>query len=108
MKISTTALFTAAMLASPFAGLADEARNAPSDTLKTRADRISYATAYQIASDFRRQGWTLHPEALLQGALDASRGQKPALSPSEMRLMLRLLQQRARPASTKTNADKPE
>ena len=108
MKLSWIALLSTAMLASPHAAFANETPNASSKALKTRADRISYATAYQIASDFRRQGWTLHPESLLQGALDASRGEKPALSPSEMRLMLRLLQQRTRPASAKTRAATPK
>ncbi len=101
MKLSTKHLFAAALLLGARLGFADTPVQAATDTLKSRADRISYATAYQIASDFRRQGWSLHPEALLQGALAASRGQKPALSPSEMRLMLRLLQQRTRsPAKT--------
>ncbi len=109
--MKTPILLAVALLAETTAQAAKPAAELPEvGPLQSRADRISYATAYHIASDFKRQGWTLRPEALLAGAYDASRGKPPALSESEMRLMLRLLQQRtAKPQAeqTKASATKP-
>ena len=36
--------------------------------------RINYSIGYQIGGDFKRQGWQLQPEILIQGIRDAVHG----------------------------------
>jgi FKBP-type peptidyl-prolyl cis-trans isomerase FklB len=56
--------------------------------------RTSYSIAYQVGSDFKRQGVDIDPKVLLQGIQDAISGHDPVLTRNEMREVLIGLQDR--------------
>ena len=51
---------------------------------QSEADRINYSVGYQVGGDFRRQGWDLDPELLLQGVRDAFADAEPKMIPAQM------------------------
>ena len=54
--------------------------------------RINYSVGYQVGGDFRRQGIELDPEVVAKGIEDALSGNKPLMTPVEMRKELTELQ----------------
>jgi len=60
--------------------------------LKDEKVRLGYSVGYQIGSDFLRQGKDIDPDVLLKGVMDAMLGNKPIMSPKEMRTVLTDLQ----------------
>jgi len=56
--------------------------------LKSENEKINYSVGYQIGGDFRRQGVTIAPDALLQGIKDAIAKKSSAIPPEEMRTLL--------------------
>jgi FKBP-type peptidyl-prolyl cis-trans isomerase FklB len=66
--------------------------------------RINYSVGYQVGGDFRRQGIELDPEVVAKGIEDALSGNKPLMTPVEMRKELTDLQRRAS-AKQQTAAD---
>ena len=56
--------------------------------------RINYSVGYQVGGDFRRQGLELDPEVVAKGIEDALSGNKPLMTPAEMRKALTELQRR--------------
>lgn len=50
--------------------------------------RINYSLGYQIGGDFKRQGVTMNPEAVVRGIEDALAGGKPLIPPAEMKTTL--------------------
>lgn len=61
---------------------------APVRELKDEQSRINYSIGYQIGGDFRKQGWTLDPELLVQGIRDALANAAPLLSSEQMNATL--------------------
>ena len=57
--------------------------------------RINYSVGYQVGGDFRRQGIELDPEVVANGIEDALSGNKPLMTPVEMRKALTELQRLA-------------
>jgi FKBP-type peptidyl-prolyl cis-trans isomerase FklB len=57
--------------------------------------RINYSVGYQVGGDFWRQGIKLDPEVVAKGIEDAFSGNKPLMTPVEMRKELTELQSRA-------------
>jgi len=51
--------------------------------LKSETDKVNYSVGYQIGEDFKKQGISYKPEAVLQGIQDAI-DKKPLLSREEM------------------------
>ncbi len=59
--------------------------------IKDKTTRINYSLGYQIGGDFKKQGVTLDPQAVVQGIEDALKGGQPQLSQPEMLTVLREL-----------------
>ena len=59
--------------------------------------RINYSVGYQVGGDFRRQGLELDPEVVAKGIEDALSGNKPLMTPAEMRKALTELHCALRP-----------
>ena len=57
--------------------------------------QINYSVGYQVGGDFRRQGIELDPEVVANGIEDALSGNKPLMTPVEMRKALTELQRLA-------------
>ena len=57
-------------------------------SLNEEKDRISYSLGFQIGGDFRQQGKSIDPDALLKGVEDALSSAEPQLSPSAMKSTL--------------------
>lgn len=62
--------------------------------LKEKKDKVSYSIGYQVGGDFKKQGVMLKPQTLLQGIQDALAGEKPLMTPEQMRATLVELQQK--------------
>ena len=56
--------------------------------LKNETERINYSVGYQVGGDFKRQGWKLNPELLVQGIRDALENADPLMSPEQMNATL--------------------
>ena len=92
-KLILLAAFCLAFISTP--SLAQEAVN-----LEDENARINYSVGYQVGGDFRRQGIELDPEVVAKGIEDALSGNKPLMTPVEMRKALTELQRQ-------TNAKQP-
>lgn len=73
----------------PVAGLA-----AAPLSLDTDEQKVGYSVGYQIGGDFQRQGWSIDPDALVQGLRDAIGKNAPLLSAEEMKATLVSLQKK--------------
>ena len=97
-KLILLAAFCLAFISTP--SLAQEAVK-----LEDENARINYSVGYQVGGDFRRQGIELDSEVVAKGIEDALSGNKPLMTPVEMRKELTELQ---RQASAKQPAPKEQ
>lgn len=76
-------IFSSSLLAltvTAFSAMAEEPVPLPDDTAK-----INYSVGYQIGSDFKYQDIDVHPDAVIQGILDAMNEDETLLTPAEMK-----------------------
>lgn len=83
-----------------------EASEAPPIT--TDNDRISYSLGHQVGRDFKRQGVSASPDALLQGLKDAYTGTEPLLSPQDMHSLLVDLKKQIQAAQSRKKRQRAE
>jgi FKBP-type peptidyl-prolyl cis-trans isomerase FklB len=76
-----------------------ENRQAPE--LVEDKQKLGYSVGYQVGGDFRRQGFSINPEMVIQGVLDALAGSEALMTAEEMRLSLAELQKKAVAAQQK-------
>ncbi|MGD8854412.1 MAG: FKBP-type peptidyl-prolyl cis-trans isomerase [Gammaproteobacteria bacterium] len=88
MAIRTT---MASALMALLAGLATAGEKVE---LKSENDKLNYSVGYQLGGDFRRQDVEINPEIVVRGMQDAIAGEKPLMTPKEMRSTLAGLSQR--------------
>lgn len=87
MKVLIATLLCFAFLSGQ--GLGQE-KSPPSDP----NDKTSYSVGYQIGADFKIHKIPFNPALMAKGASDAISGEKPMLSPEEMRAVLTELNRR--------------
>jgi FKBP-type peptidyl-prolyl cis-trans isomerase FklB len=56
--------------------------------IKSQKEKINYSIGHQIGGDFKRQGIELDPDLVVKGIQDALAGNKPLMTPEEMRKTL--------------------
>lgn len=77
-------LMTLSLILLPVLSVAAESAAKPA----TETEQVNYSIGYQLGSDFKKQGWQINPEVMVQGIQDAINGTQPRLSEEQMKATL--------------------